>query len=107
MRARWAIVVAASLFAQAGGAQEAAPSAPPMFGSDAPMLTRANDVADYTLRATLDPIAHTVHGEGTIRWRNASQKPVKELWLHLYLNAFKNQASVFMREPVGGFRGNV
>ncbi|HEY8075790.1 MAG TPA: M1 family metallopeptidase, partial [Labilithrix sp.] len=34
-------------------------------------------------------------------------RPVRELWMHLYLNAFKNQASVFMREPVGGFRGSV
>ena len=26
--------------------------------------------------------------------------------MHLYLNAFKNQSSVFMRAPIGGFRGN-
>src|ERR1019366_9013400 len=53
----------------------------------------------------LDPIAHTVHGEGMIRWKNTSAVPAKEMWLHLYLNAFKNERSVFMREPVGGFRG--
>jgi hypothetical protein len=66
----------------------------------------ADDVADYTLRARLDPIAHTVHGEGTIRFRNASEAPVHELWLHLYLNAFKNERSTFLREPVAGFRGS-
>jgi hypothetical protein len=59
-------------------------------------------VADYTLRATLDPAAHTVHGEGTIRWTNTSSAPVRELWIHLYLNAFKNERAVFLRERVGG-----
>jgi hypothetical protein len=62
----------------------------------------ADDVVDYTLRATLDPSAHTVHGEGTIRWRNASSQPVRELWVHLYLNAFKNERSAYLRERVGG-----
>ncbi|MGH7440879.1 MAG: M1 family metallopeptidase, partial [Polyangiaceae bacterium] len=64
------------------------------------------DVADYTLHATLDPRAHTVHGEGSIHWRNTSRAAVRELWLHLYLNAFKNDRSAFLRERVGG-RGSV
>ena len=63
-------------------------------------------VVGYTLRAKLEPVAHTVHGEGTLRWTNTSTKPVSELWFHLYLNGFKNQSSVFMRAPVGGFRGS-
>lgn len=69
--------------------------------ADVPIPEHAEDVADYTLTAKLDPVLHTIHGEGTIRWRNTSTAPVKELWLHLYLNAFKNQESVFLREPVG------
>jgi len=70
-----------------------------------PMDEHAKRVVDYTLRAKLDPTAHTVHGEGTIAWTNVSSAPVKELWVHLYLNGFKNQSSVFMRSPIGGFRG--
>jgi hypothetical protein len=62
-------------------------------------------VTDYTLHASLDPVKHTVHGEGTIHFRNTSAAPVHEVWVHLYLNAFKNERSVFLREPVGGFRG--
>lgn len=72
-----------------------------------PMLEHADPVASYTMTATLDPVAHTLHGKGTIVWKNASSAPVSELWFHLYLNAFKNQSSVFMRAPIGGFRGNV
>lgn len=89
------------------GARQAADGAAPehddtrLAQSDAPP-----DVASYELRARLDVEAHTVHGEGTIRWTNASRVPVQELYVHLYLNAFKNQASVFMRAPIGGFRGD-
>jgi hypothetical protein len=66
----------------------------------------AEDVVDYTLRASLDPRAHTVHGEGSIRFRNTSAVAVRELWLHLYLNAFKNERSAFLREPAAGSRGS-
>ena len=69
---------------------------------DEALRAHAVDVVDYTLRATLDPIAHTVHGEGIIAWRNTSAVDVRELWLHLYLNAFKNARSAFLRERVGG-----
>jgi hypothetical protein len=73
---------------------------------DVPMLEHPTRVVDYVLRAKLDPAAHTVHGEGTITWRNLSQTPVREMWMHLYLNAFKNQSSVFMRARMAGFRGS-
>ena len=76
------------------------------FDSDASLPAHADDVADYTLRATLDPVTHTVHGEGTLRWRNTSTVAVRDLWVHLYLNAFKNERSVYLREPVAGGRGN-
>ena len=72
----------------------------PVRFDDIPLADHAEEVASYTLSAKLDPSAHTVHGEGTIRWRNASSVPVSELWLHLYLNAFKNEKSSFLREPL-------
>jgi hypothetical protein len=87
---------------EAVGSPAATSSAP-----DVPMAEHADPVASYTLRAKLDPRAHTVHGEGTITWKNASANAVHELWMHLYLNAFKNQSSVFMRAPIGGFRGSI
>lgn len=74
--------------------------------ADVPMAEHPVPVTDYTLRAKLDPALHTVHGEGTIAWKNVSAQPVSQLWMHLYLNAFKNQSSVFMRAPIGGFRGS-
>jgi hypothetical protein len=89
------------------------PSVPPVPTTTAPegataspssftLATHADDVVDYVLRATLDPAAHTVAGSGTIHFRNTSTQPLRELWLHLYLNAFKNERSYFLRERVGG-----
>jgi len=92
-----------ALASAAGGAT---PAREPDAAPDVPMAAHPAKVVGYTLRAKLDPAAHTVHGEGTVAWTNVSTRPVSELWLHLYLNGFKNQSSVFMREPVGGFRGS-
>ncbi|APS00220.1 M1 family metallopeptidase [Pajaroellobacter abortibovis] len=66
---------------------------------------KPEQVASYQMNATLNPTNHTVYGEGIITWRNTSLVPTRELWVHLYLNAFKNSASVFMQEAVSGFRG--
>ena len=73
--------------------------------ADEGYASHAEDVVDYTLTARLDPASHTVHGEGRITWRNTSDRPVSELWVHLYMNGFKNDESLFLSEPVGRFRG--
>jgi hypothetical protein len=75
------------------------------FDSDAAMPAHADPIASYTLRAKLDPKLHDLTGEGTITWKNASSVPQKEIYLHLYMNAFKNERTLFNRLPVGGFRG--
>lgn len=71
-------------------------------GESSALREHADDVVDYTLRATLDVGTHTVHGQGRIHWRNQSRRPQAEVWIHLYLNAFKNERSVYLRERVGG-----
>jgi hypothetical protein len=66
----------------------------------APELAAAPErIASYTLAARLDEKAHRVTATGTIRWRNAARVAVRELYVHLYLNAFKNQRSLFLRSP--------
>ncbi|HET9934196.1 MAG TPA: M1 family metallopeptidase [Polyangiaceae bacterium] len=61
-------------------------------------------VASYTLNAELDAGKHNVKGSGTIAWQNTSRSPVRSLFFHLYLNAFKNERSVFLRSPFGASR---
>jgi hypothetical protein len=94
-------------------APAAAPPAPapaaigPAFDDDAAMPAHADGVVSYTLEAKLDPDKHTISGSGTIAWRNASTVPESEIWLHLYLNAFKNDRTYFMRFAGGdSFRGS-
>ena len=81
-----------------------APDAAPQSHDDG-MNAHARPVVDYTLRATLNPDAHAVHASGTITWRNTSSVNVRELWFHLYLNAFKNERSLFLRAPGSSGRG--
>jgi hypothetical protein len=76
------------------GAPAPARGAPPL----------SDRVVDYRITATLDPATHTVRGEVRALWRNAGSAPTRELKLHLYLNAFKNELSTFMVESRGQHR---
>lgn len=69
-----------------------------------PALDRPLRVASYTLKATLDAAQHRVTGQGTIQLFNYTQLPLNELYLHLYMNAFKNDRSLFLRSPFGAGR---
>lgn len=87
------------------------PSAPDAWGGprtgQEPTLSQR--VADYQLRAVLDPVKHTVDGTGKLTWRNRSAVPVKAVYLHLYLNAFESDGSTFQTEKrrYGAFRTDV
>jgi hypothetical protein len=61
-------------------------------------------VADYEIDVRLDAAAKTLDACERITWRNPSSDSVSELWLHLYLNAFRNSESTFMRESGGQLR---
>lgn len=68
--------------------------------NDAPLAQQR-----YVLRARLDPTTHEIHGEAEIRWTNTSRAPVSELWFHRYLEAFRSDRTVFMRESGRQLRG--
>ena len=59
----------------------------------------------YRIDATLHPETRTVTGTELVTWRNPADHPVGELQFHLYLNAFRNERSTFMRESGGRHRG--
>lgn len=87
----------------------------PGLAADAPPPPAPEDVASaplagagrYTLRATLDPGTHRITGTGTIELRNTSRAPLDHVFVHLYLNAFESDRTVFQRGPGEGFRGGV
>lgn len=72
--------------------------------SDKPLSERR---VSYTMVVSLDPDARTVTGTERLTWRNPDSVPVTELQFHLYLNAFKNENTTFMKESGGVHRGNV
>ncbi|TET74732.1 MAG: M1 family peptidase [Candidatus Aminicenantes bacterium] len=62
-------------------------------------------IVDYRIKAKLIPEEKAVIGEETLTWLNDSDEFVSELQFHLYLNAFKNNRSTFMKESKGIHRG--
>jgi len=91
-----------------GAAAPSASSTPPVPQSQVghvPATGTPDAVASYTLHARLDADRHTIGATGTIRWRNTATVPTRELWFHLYLNAFKNDRSLYLRSPFGSGRG--
>jgi len=78
----------------------AEPAAPPVMFAE-PLSPRN---ANYTIAVELDPAAHTLKATEDIRWRNITGDTVPDAAFHLYLNAFANSESVFMKESGGRHR---
>jgi hypothetical protein len=75
---------------------------PALRGGGAPRSPR---IASYKIDARLDAGRHTITATQTLIWTNAGQSAVDRLPFHLYLNAFKNESSLFMRTTKGRMRG--
>ena len=71
-----------------------------------PLPQHATEVVHYRISVKLDPATHKLTGRERVTWRNPSADPVTDLWFHLYLNAFKNSKSTFVRESGGQLRGD-
>ncbi len=61
--------------------------------------------ASYDIDVQLDIKKKMIFADEKIHWLNSSTDTVRELQLHLYLNAFKNTQSTFMKEQGGASRG--
>lgn len=62
-------------------------------------------IASYRMTVRLDPVAKTVTGDERISYRNPSRDTLDELWLRLYLRAFRSPETLWMREADSGHRG--
>ncbi len=67
----------------------------------------SNRIANYEISVKLDPEKHSLDGKETLIWTNTSTDYISELQFHLYLNAFKNKNSTFMKESGGQLRGEM
>lgn len=61
---------------------------------------------DYNIAVSLDPEGKIISGTETIVWQNTSDTATDILPLHLYMNAFSNNYSVFAVESGGKHRGH-
>ncbi len=59
---------------------------------------RSERNANYRIEVELDPASRTLAGRQVLRWRNLQDDATRELWFHLYWNAWRNNASTWMRE---------
>jgi hypothetical protein len=104
--ARLVVLVALAATARAAGAAPAAPepssvpaTLPSALRVAGPLSTR---VVRYRIEADLDVVRHVIIGREHVTWHNTRADAARELKFHLYMNAFKNEASVFMREAEAG-----
>jgi hypothetical protein len=66
---------------------------------------RSPRIASYKIDARLDAVRHTITASETLIWSNAGQSTVDRLPFHLYMNAFKNESSLFLQQTKGEMRG--
>jgi len=62
-------------------------------------------IANYDIDVKLDAKNRQLHGHEVLKWFNKSADVIHELQFHLYMNAFRNNRSTFMRESGGSLRG--
>src|SRR6266568_6433887 len=55
-------------------------------------------IVRYKMSARLDPTSKKITGHFTLSWWNHTDDTIRDLYFHLYPNAFKNVDSTFMQE---------
>lgn len=78
-------------------------SAPPVSPPASAALRRpAQEVASYRMSVRLDELRMSLSGTALITLHNSATRELDELYFHLYLNAFENSETLFLRK--GGSR---
>ncbi len=66
------------------------------LAEDPPHLS--DRILNYRIEVGLDPLEKKVTGHEILTWRNQSGQALQDFCFHLYLNAFRNNRSTFVRE---------
>ncbi|MBN1361543.1 MAG: M1 family metallopeptidase, partial [Sedimentisphaerales bacterium] len=67
--------------------------------------SRTPPIASYTIAVTLDADAKTLTAHQTLTYTNPTDTPIPDLVFHLYLNAFRDETSLFLQEAGPQHRG--
>jgi len=65
----------------------------------------APEIASYSMDVRLDPERKVVDGQARMSYRNPSTDVLTEVWLHLYLRAFRDPSTIWLQESGGEHRG--
>ncbi|UTA67220.1 M1 family metallopeptidase [Emticicia sp. 21SJ11W-3] len=76
------------------------------FNAGAQNKPLSNRIANYNIDVTLFAEKKILLGKETLVWKNTSTDNITELQFHLYLNAFRDKNSTFMKESGGQLRGD-
>ena len=63
-------------------------------------------IVSYKIDVKLNADKKTLEGKEILKWKNSSPDVINDLQFHLYLNAFKNSNSTFMKESGGQHRSS-
>lgn len=75
-----------------------------VLGGVAASQEKGSGRADYRIEARLEGESKRLDGKLELRWANRSGEAVRDLWFHLYLNAFSNNRSTHLVESEGKLR---
>jgi hypothetical protein len=64
----------------------------------------SNRIVEYHMNVQYLPDSKELLGQQTLTWKNPGSLPVRELYLHLYPNAFESKNTTFMKESGGKLR---
>ena len=70
----------------------------PLSSAQAQQAPPETRTTSYTIQVKLLPERRLLMGNQVVEWRNATRKPARELWFHLYWNAWLNNRSTWLRE---------
>lgn len=62
------------------------------------VYAQAQEIASYRISVRLDADRKTLQGSENVHFLNATSIPTREIYLHLYPNAFRGPDSTFMKE---------
>ena len=100
----------ATLTAAPGPLAQSPPAPEPAYAANREIKLGAETLPEpvYSIKmeASYDPAERTITGHQRLRWRNTSSVPVSELQFHLYLNAFANNRTTFLKESGGQLRSS-
>lgn len=94
-------VSAARMYEPATPAPPSLPAKPIEKPAPQPLSSR---IVEYHMNVELDAAKKQLAGSQTMTWKNPGSLPVKELYFHLYPNAFNSKKTTFMKESGGKLR---